>query len=63
MKITSVGLSFLTNANELRSYLRIRDYTEQLDRLEREIKQEKIEIGRMKKHEQVLTANRVDLYV
>lgn len=55
--------NYYQNLLALRRDLRIDDYRDQMDRLEKAIKQEKLEEHQQKQHESVVSASKVDVYV
>lgn len=55
--------NYYQNLLALRRDLRIDDYRDQMDRLEKAIKQEKLKEYNEKQHESVVSASKVDVYV
>lgn len=55
--------NYYQNLLALRRDLRIDDYRDQMDRLEKAIKQEKLKEYNEKQHETVVSASKVDVYV
>ena len=63
MMTNKIHNNYYQNLLALRRDLRIDDYRDQMDRLEKAIKQEKLKEYNEKQHESVVSASKVDVYV
>lgn len=63
MMTNKIHNNYYQNLLALRRDLRIDDYRDQMDRLEKAIKQEKLKEYNEKQHETVVSASKVDVYV